>query len=124
LLLVVCFRYTKAQQQTTALVGATIIDVSNYGNNANDRRDAVVIFRNGKIIQVGSKKTIKITAGTTVIDITGKYIIPGLIDGFSALNNQGQANAHLYMGVTTISGGVPWDERRGDFLPMLILRPV
>jgi hypothetical protein len=114
-LLLFCFNYTKAQQQTTALVGATIIDVSNYGNNTNDLNDAVVIFQNGKIKQVGSKKTIKIAAGTKVIDVTGKFILPGLIDGFSTLNNQGQANAHLYMGVTTISGGIPGDRRRGDF---------
>ena len=114
-LLLFCFNYIKAQQQSTALVGATIIDVSNYGNNTNDLNDAVIIFQNGKIKQVGSKKSIKIAAGTKVIDVTGKFIIPGLIDGFSALNNQGQANAHLYMGVTTISGGIPGDRRRGDF---------
>jgi hypothetical protein len=37
-----------------------------------------------------------------VIDCTGKYLIPGLVDGFAGMNSQGQANANLYMGVTTV----------------------
>ena len=104
-----------AQQKPIALTGATIVDVTNYGNNHNDLQNQTVIIQNGKIKKTGNKKTVKVPANAEVIDVTGKYIIPGLIDGFSVLNNQGQANAHLYMGVTTISGGVERDERRGDF---------
>ena len=37
-----------------------------------------------------------------MIDCTGKYLIPGLVDGFAGMNTQGQANANLYMGVTTV----------------------
>ena len=45
------------------------------------------------------------------VDCSGTYILPGLIDGFGGLNSQAQANAWLYMGVTTIVG--LQDERRG-----------
>jgi hypothetical protein len=37
-----------------------------------------------------------------VIDCTGKYLVPGLVDGYAGLNTQGQASADLYMGVTTV----------------------
>jgi len=40
--------------------------------------------------------------GARVIDCTGKYLIPGLVDGLAGMNSQGQANAYLYMGVTTV----------------------
>lgn len=106
---------TTAQQIPIALTGATIIDVTNYGNDRNDLQNQTVIIQDGKIKKTGNKKTIKIPANAEVIDVTGKYIIPGLIDGFSVLNNQGQANAHLYMGVTTINCTYNHDNRRGDF---------
>ncbi len=106
-----------AQKIPIALTGATIIDVTNYGNNRNDLQNQTVIIQDGKIKKTGNKKTIKVPANAEVIDVTGKYIIPGLIDGFSVLNNQGQANAHLYMGVTTITCPFNRDDRRGDFFP-------
>ena len=106
-----------AQQIPIALTGATIIDVTNYGKNHDDLQNQTVIIQNGKIKKIGNKKTIKIPANAEVIDVTGKYIIPGLIDGFSVLNNQGQASANLYMGVTTITCPYKGDSRRGDFFP-------
>src|SRR5437868_3994427 len=93
---------TGAQQKPVALTGATIIDVKNYGNNNHDLHNTIVIIQNGKIKTVGSKLTTKIHPNAEVIDVTGKFIIPGLIDGFTTINNQGQANAYLYMGVTTV----------------------
>ena len=35
----------------------------------------------------------------------------GLVDGFAGMNSQGQANANLYMGVTTVVASS--DDRRG-----------
>ncbi len=43
-----------------------------------------------------------IPKGARIIDCTGKFLIPGLIDGFAGMNSQAQANANLYMGVTTV----------------------
>ncbi len=102
-----------AQQKPIVLIGATVIDVSNFGNSSNDIANAVVVIHGGKIIKIGKKGLLKFPSNAKVIDVTGKYIIPGLIDGFSVLNNQGQANAHLYMGVTTIACSEDRDIRRG-----------
>jgi hypothetical protein len=84
------------------LVGGTVVDVSEWGRSAKDLPDAVVVLRDGRIAQVGSRMAVTIPKGARVIDCAGKFILPGLIDGFAGMNSQGQASAYLYMGVTTI----------------------
>jgi hypothetical protein len=85
-----------------ALVGGTVVDVSNWGRSAKDIEDAVVVVRDGRITEVGSRASIPIPKNARVIDCSGKFLIPGLIDGFAGMNSQGQADADLYMGVTTV----------------------
>jgi hypothetical protein len=93
------------------LIGGTIVDVTNWGHSALDIQNSIVIIQNNRITDVGSRFLIQIPKNAQVIDCTGKFLIPGLIDGFTGMNSQGQANAHLYMGVTTIVASA--DERRG-----------
>jgi hypothetical protein len=93
------------------LTGGTVIDVSNWGHSAADLPNAVVIVQNGKITDVGPAATLQVPKGARVIDCTGKYIIPGLVDGFIGMASQGAASASLYMGVTTAV--VRSDSRRG-----------
>lgn len=92
--------FSQTQQNLVALIGGTVIDVTNYGKSEKDIPNAIVIIENGKIKAVGSD--IKIPKKAKVVDVTGKYILPGLIDGFATINNQAYANAFLYMGVTTV----------------------
>lgn len=92
--------FSQTQQNVIALKGGTVIDVTNYGKSENDIPNATIIVENGKIKAVGSNIEIPKTA--KVIDVTGKYIIPGLIDGFATINNLAYANAFLYMGVRTV----------------------
>ncbi len=84
------------------LSGGTIIDVTQWGDSANDLQNAVVIVVNGQITAVGPASQIPVPEGAQVIDCTGKFLIPGLIDGFAGMNSQAEANANLYMGVTTV----------------------
>jgi hypothetical protein len=70
-----------------------------------------VILRNRKIEAAGSAALVKIPSDAKRIDCRGTYLLPGLVDGFAGLNSQAQANAWLYMGVTTIVGSQ--DDRRG-----------
>jgi hypothetical protein len=84
------------------LSGGTVIDVSNWGHSARDVPDAVVIIREGRITDVGAAADLPIPKGARVIDCTGKFLIPGLVDGFAGMNSQAEANANLYMGVTTV----------------------
>jgi len=98
-------------QPPLALVGGTLIDLSKSGRSTNDIPNAVVILRGGKIEAAGPAALVKIPRDTKTLDYAGTYILPGLIDGFGGLNSQAQANAWLYMGVTTIVG--LQDDRRG-----------
>jgi hypothetical protein len=93
------------------LEGGTLVDVTDWGHSAKDIQDAVVIVRDGRISEVGPRSGITIPKGARVIDCTGKYLVPGLVDGFAGMNSQGQANANLYMGVTTVVASQ--DDRRG-----------
>jgi hypothetical protein len=102
---------TATTQPVTALVGGTLVDVSNSGHSAHDIPNAVVVVRDGKIEAAGPAALVRIPKDAKAIDYKGSYILPGLIDGFAGLNSQVQANAWLYMGVTTIVG--LQDPRRG-----------
>ena len=93
------------------LAGGTVVDVTDWGRSAKDIENAVVIVRDGRITDVGSLLAVPIPKGARVIDCTGKFLIPGLVDGFAGMNSQGQANADLYMGVTTVVAVS--DARRG-----------
>lgn len=93
------------------LSGGTVIDVGGWGDSAGDIKDAVVIIEGSRITAVGPTSSVEIPKNAQVINCSGKYLIPGLIDGFAGMNSQGQANANLYMGVTTVV--VRQDARHG-----------
>jgi hypothetical protein len=105
------YAQTDKAQPAIALLGGTLIDVSNSGHSAHDISNAVVVVRAGKIEAAGPAALVKVPRDARTIDYAGTYILPGLIDGFAGLNSQAQANAWLYMGVTTIVG--IQDPRRG-----------
>ncbi len=100
-----------AASPVTAITGATLVDVSDRGRAAHDIRDAVVLIQDGRILAAGPAASTPVPAGATILARPGKFIIPGLVDGFTGLQNQAEANAQLYEGVTTIVGS--GDDRRG-----------
>ena len=63
-------------EQMIALVGGTLID----GNGGVPLKDAVVLIQGNKIVKVGSRNKVKYPKTAKVIDTTGKFILPGLID--------------------------------------------
>ncbi|MGO8758356.1 MAG: amidohydrolase family protein [Terracidiphilus sp.] len=93
---------TPAAPVPLVLVGGTVIDLADWGRSAHDIPDAVVVIRDGRIAQVGLPGEVAVPKGARIIDCTGKFLIPGLVDGYAGMNSQAQANANLYMGVTTV----------------------
>ena len=73
-----------ANEGTIAFVGATIID----GTDADPLEDGVLVITDGRIRTVGPRSAVTLPSGTEVIDVAGKYIMPGLI------------NAHGHVGAT------------------------
>lgn len=62
--------------QKVAIVGATVID----GTGAAPKPDSVILIDGKKIVAVGSRADVHIPDGAKVLDETGKYIMPGVID--------------------------------------------
>lgn len=67
----------------TALTGATIID----GTGSQPVEDGVLLVRDGKIAAVGTRQQVAIPEGTRVQDVSGKYIIPGIINAHGHVGN-------------------------------------
>jgi imidazolonepropionase-like amidohydrolase len=60
----------------TAFVGATLFD----GTGADPVKNAVVIVMGDRILEVGVREEIEIPDYLTAVDVSGKWIVPGLID--------------------------------------------
>ena len=73
---------------TTALVGGRLID----GTGAAAVEDAVVVMGGGRIIAAGVAGDVTVPAGATVIDVAGKTVMPGMIEGNSHIIFDGQSN--------------------------------
>ena len=68
-----------------AIRGGTILTVTN-GSIEN----GVILIRDGKIVAIG--KDVEVPAGCEVIDATGKWIMPGIIDAHSHIALGGDTN--------------------------------
>ncbi len=60
-----------------ALTGATVISME---PDAEPIEDAVIVMQRGRITQVGSTDEVEIPHGTSVIDVSGRFIVPGYVD--------------------------------------------
>ena len=79
-----------------AFVGARIID----GTGKAAMSNATLIVRNGRIEAVGP--SVKVPEGAERIDVAGKTIIPGLINGHGHVNDIAQLGTYARYGVTTV----------------------
>jgi len=71
-----CGTETESPSDYIAFTGATIID----GSGGNPIIDGVLLTSNGRIVAVGSRQQIELPENTEVREVSGKTIIPGLIN--------------------------------------------
>lgn len=87
-------------QDPTTLVNANVV-------NVHDGRivpNATVVLRGGKIASVGTGAA---PGGTTIVDVGGRFVVPGLFDAHTHITNLREARTALESGVTTVrSAGV------------------
>ncbi len=97
---------SQAQESVTVLRGARIVPVD---GSAID--NGVLIVRNGKIVSVGPAST-TVPAGAEVLDVTGKTILPGLVDTHSHIGggSGGDRSSALHPDVRILDGINPLDE--------------
>jgi imidazolonepropionase-like amidohydrolase len=77
-----------------ALVGGNVLDVRTGEIEGN----ATVVLREGKIASIGAGAA---PAGAEVIDLEGRYVLPGLFDAHTHLDDLDRARRALQSGVTT-----------------------
>lgn len=75
LILLITAAAVPAFAQVTALTGATVI-----GAGQAPIPDAVVIIEGSRIARVGPAAGTPVPPGATVVDVRGKFVMPGLID--------------------------------------------
>jgi len=94
---------------TVALTGARVVTMSRPDGGIIE--DATILIRGERIVAVGPRSSVAIPAGATTVDMTGKTIIPGLVDAH-AHGGQGEdelipeqnwnAMANFAFGTTTV----------------------
>ena len=67
-----------AQEKPTAFINAKIIPIV-----GQPIEQGILLIQNGKITAVGDARTVRLSADVVTIDLTGKVIMPGLIDSHS-----------------------------------------
>ncbi|HEU4680842.1 MAG TPA: amidohydrolase family protein [Gemmatimonadales bacterium] len=97
-----------------ALVGATVID----GSGGAVLRNAAIVVRRGRIESVGPRSGFELPKKTREVDLSGRWIIPGLIDVHAHLApaNSWAPARYLAWGVTTVR------DMHGALSPALALR--
>ncbi len=97
LLLIVVAACRKPEKDRIALVGGTVIDV----NDGTMMQDAVVVIYKTRIETVAPAAGFKIPKTAEVLDVKGKYLIPGLIDAHAHVQRWALPR-YLAYGVTTV----------------------
>ena len=82
-------------QPDVALINANVVDI----RAGTIRRGVTVLVRGGRIATVGA---VDLGVGMTVVDVRGKYVVPGLMDAHTHLDNFAAARRALETGVTTV----------------------
>jgi imidazolonepropionase-like amidohydrolase len=78
-----------------ALVNANVVDV----RTGQVQRGVTILLRDGRIASVEAAAA---PAGGRVLDVRGRYVLPGLIDAHTHLSTLPQARMALESGVTTV----------------------
>ncbi|MXO75804.1 amidohydrolase family protein [Altererythrobacter aerius] len=63
---------------TVALVGARVLTMAGEGAGAIE--DGVIVINDDRITAIGPRASTPVPAGARVVDVTGKTVMPGLID--------------------------------------------
>jgi imidazolonepropionase-like amidohydrolase len=90
----------RASAQDVAIRNVTVIPMTGAAPSAGQ----TVLVRNGRVSEVGVTARVRIPAGAVVIDGTGKYLIPGLIEmhGHTSKTRASALGLYVVHGVTTL----------------------
>src|SRR5918992_4568420 len=98
--LLVCTPAAAAAQPAVVIRNVTVIPMTGAAPAA---RQSVVV-RDGRVAEIGPSAQVRVPAGATVVDGTGKHLIPGLFEMHAHASKARASSLGLYVthGVTTI----------------------
>src|SRR5690242_12284009 len=82
--------------KTLVIKGGTLID----GTGRAPVENAAIVIEGNRFKSVGRSGAVSIPAGAEVIDVSGKTILPGFIDGHGHLEDF-HGELYLHLGITT-----------------------
>ena len=92
----------QAPASVKAFTGLRLIDGTDRAPVAN----ATIVVRDGRIVAAGPSSSVTVPAGAARVDLTGKNVIPGLVNAHGHVNNLMSTEATLQTyaayGVTTV----------------------
>ena len=83
-------------EKALVMKGGTLID----GTGRAPVDNSVIIIQSGRFQSVGRSGDVVVPAGADVIDVTGKTVLPGFIDGHGHLEDF-HGELYLHLGITT-----------------------
>src|SRR5258705_1574303 len=75
--------HAQAPASVKAFTGLRLIDGTDRAPVAN----ATIVVRDGRIVAAGPSSSVTVPAGAARVDLTGKNVIPGLINAHGHVNN-------------------------------------
>jgi imidazolonepropionase-like amidohydrolase len=90
-----------ATAQVTVLTHATVID----GTGVGAQKNVTIVIENGRIRDMGPSSKVSTPAGATVVDLTGKFVVPGIINahGHVGAKTEPQLRQYALYGITTVT---------------------
>ena len=76
--LFLCVCSILGQERPTAFINAKIIPIT-----GSPIEQGILLVQNGKITAVGDARTVRLASNVQVVDVSGKVIMPGLVDSHS-----------------------------------------
>jgi len=105
-----------AQTRALVLDHVRIID----GSGAEPIENGRVVIEGERIVHVGSAATVGVPAGAETVDLSGRSVIPGLIDlHFHIENDPKLALRQLSNGITAFRDPGQWDEKFQELRRMI-----
>ena len=89
------------QERSTAYINAIIIPIV-----GQPIEQGILLIQNGKIVAVGDARLVKLSADVQVVDLSGKVIMPGLVDSHSHVGggSGGDGSAPIQPDVRLLDG--------------------
>jgi len=97
-----------ATAQTIAITGGTVAT-----GDGSEPSAGTVVIRNGRVVAAGAG--VRVPAGATILDATGKWVTPGIVAGFSRL---GLSEVDL-----SVAGSVDTEADNGPFSAAIDVAP-